>query len=90
MPPDRQKETLQRFARDIGASTRAVYKGPLHIDAAYDANISGLVSNIHQALQTATMVNMCKTATRNFWIAIIVSVIAFLSMLAAWVAVLFK
>jgi hypothetical protein len=37
--------------------------------------------NIHYALQTATMINMCKTANRNFWIAIVAS-------LAAWTAVL--
>jgi len=45
-----------------------------------------IARNIHFALQTATMIDMCKTTNRNVWVALIASVVAFLSMLAAWLA----
>ena len=49
---------------------------------------SELVLNINNALQTETMIDMCKTASRNFWIAVISAATALLAMLAAWAAVL--
>jgi hypothetical protein len=55
---------------------------------AMEATVAEIVHNIHYALQTATMINMCKTANRNFWIAIVASLVAILSMLAAWTALL--
>ena len=39
------------------------------------------IRSIHQALQTATMIDMCKTASRNYKIALIAAI-------AAWAAVL--
>ena len=48
------------------------------------------IASIHQALKTATMVNMCKTAAKNYKIAITASIIALLSALAAWAAVLIR
>ena len=45
------------------------------------------IVSIHQALQTATMIDMCKTSSRNYKIAIAASIAAVLSALAAWVAV---
>ena len=48
------------------------------------------IASIHQALQTATMVNMCKTAAKNYKIAITAAIIALLSALAAWAAVLIR
>jgi hypothetical protein len=46
------------------------------------------IASIQQALQTATSINMAKTASRNMWAAIIATVIALISALAAWCAVL--
>jgi hypothetical protein len=46
-----------------------------------------LAQLIHQALQTASMISMAETAARNYWIALVASLIALLSAAAAWVAV---
>lgn len=51
-----------------------------------EAATAEIARNIHLALQTATMIDMCRTANRNGWVALIASVIAFLSMVAAWLA----
>jgi len=96
------KEELEKLAREVGASTCVLWVHPTSSSIrSSDADTSELIRNIHQALQTASMVNMCKTATEgyematkvsrnaciNFWIA---AAIAFLSAVAAWVAVLSK
>jgi hypothetical protein len=47
-----------------------------------------IVNNINHALQTASMIEMCRIASRNFWIAIVAAIIAGFSAVAAWVAVL--
>jgi len=39
------------------------------------------VRSIQQAIQTITMVDMCKIAARNFWIAVVAAIAA------AWVAI---
>jgi hypothetical protein len=51
---------------------------------------SELVLNINNALQTETMIDMCRTATRDFWIALVSVIIAVLAMVAAWAAVIVK
>ena len=90
--PTDKMEQLRNFATTVGASTQSVLGG-----GSIEATESQLVFNIHQAIQTASMVNMCETATEgyematktsnkaciNFWIA---AGIAFLSAVAAWVA----
>ena len=48
------------------------------------------IRSIHQALQTATMVDMCKTASKNYMIALTASIVSILAMAAAWAAVLTK
>lgn len=45
------------------------------------------IRGINQALQTATMIDMCAIAARNFWVAIIATIIALISALAAWSAI---
>ncbi len=45
------------------------------------------IRSINQALQTAVMVDMCKTASKNYKIAITAAIIALLSALAAWAAI---
>ena len=96
----RIKKELTELAREVGASTRVLWIHPnsSSIETS-DAATPELIRNIHQALQTASMVNMCRTATQNYEIAVtatkaavinnrIAAAIAILSMLAAWVAVL--
>ena len=47
---------------------------------------SELVLNINNALQTETMIDVCKTAARNFWVAIIATIIALISVGVAIIA----
>ncbi len=47
-----------------------------------------ITKNIQNALQTATMISMCKTANRNFWITLMATIAAVISSVAAWVAVI--
>jgi len=48
---------------------------------------SELVLNINNALQTETMIDVCKTAARSFWITMVAAIAAVLSALAAWSAI---
>lgn len=59
---------LQDLARKVGASRLSVcvFSEGAQIK---DADTSILIHNIHQALQTASMVNMCRTATQGYEIA---------------------
>lgn len=96
-PESRIKEELKELARQVGASTRILWVHPTSSTiTTSDADTSEIIRNIHQALQTASMVNMCKTAaegyeiatkaSRNarihFWIA---AAISFICAAAAWV-----
>ena len=47
------------------------------------------VKSIHQAIQTATMIDMCKTSAKNYKVAIVAAIVAVLSALAAWTAIFF-
>jgi hypothetical protein len=99
--PEGLKKNLMDIAREIGACTRSVHikdNGELVV---YNATTEDLISNIHQALNTASMIDACRTAERNFGVAIIASIIAFisvfvgstinfLSMVATWVIALAK
>jgi len=94
--PEGLKPNLLDIAREIGACTRSVHIKDRDV---YNASIEDLISNIHQALNTATMIEMCRISARNFWVAVIASIIAFisvfigstislLSMATTWVAAL--
>lgn len=80
-------EDLQELAQKVGASTRIIHIDEHGNQADRAAGIAILIDNIHTALQTATMIEMCRIAARNFWIAIVAAIIAGLSAVAAWVAV---
>ena len=84
---DQEKEIrsqLQDLARKVGASRLSVcvFSEGAQIKS---ADTSILIHNIHQALQTATMVNMCRTATRGYKIAFLSAVAAIFSAVAACV-----
>lgn len=89
-PAKGTKEDLQELAKRVGANTRAIYTCPNGEQKGYDAGISDLIDNIHTALQTTSMIDTCRTASRNFWIAVVAAIVAFCSVLAAWVAVSIK
>jgi hypothetical protein len=52
-----------------------------------DSDPAVTANRIHQAIQSATMINMAETVARSYWIALVASLIALLSAAAAWVAV---
>jgi ABC-type histidine transport system ATPase subunit len=90
------QQELQELALELGASTQTVYLniGYAGMRKICDATIPELAFNIHQALQTASMVNACVTAAENSKIMKVAQKqsrnsqrIAFWAMLAAWVAV---
>jgi len=97
-PESRIQEELKKLASEVGASTRILWVHPTSSTIkTSDADTSELIRNIHQALQTASMANMCRTATQGYEIATkasrhacihywIVAAIALLSVVAAWVA----
>jgi hypothetical protein len=88
---------LEQLAKEVGAgyvhteitatatrttemeSETTIYQNPI--------SESELVLNINNALQTETMIYMCRTAARNFWITMVAAIAAFLSALAAWSAI---
>lgn len=72
---------LLSLAMEVGASTGRQRSADGSVDPI------GLVNNIHIALQTASMIDMCRTANRNFVIALTAVGVAIVSALAAWVAV---
>ena len=88
------QEKFRELAGEVGASTGSFFITNCNICEIKDATTSELMQNIHQALQTASMVNMCRTASqgyematkasksasRTFWIA---AAIASVSALAA-------
>ena len=89
-PENRIQEELKKLAWKVGASTRVLY--PDHTPG--DAETSEIIRNIHQALQTASMANMCRKASQGYETAtkamesasrqfLIMAIIALLSALAA-------
>lgn len=77
-----RKKRLKELQKEVGASLYRVFvKGN-------EDSLSELTENIHYALQTASMINMCKTTTKNCEIASRATKIALGSAIAAWVAVL--
>jgi len=93
-------ENLKKLAKEVGAgyvhteiapTTTTVPDGNGILTTIHQNPISisesELVLNINNALQTETMIDMCRIANRKFWISIVVAIIAFLSALAAWVAI---
>jgi len=97
----RKWEETRDLAPEIGASIWRIHpfkdsdvKALTHdgtkmkIREAKEATTAEIVYNIHYALQTAAMVDMCRSANRNSIIAIIASSISLLSMVAVWVAVI--
>ena len=99
--PDGLKPDLLELARKVGACTRSAHIKDNGDREVFNASIEDLISNIHQALYTASMIETCRISARNLWVAVIASIIAFisvligstigfLSMVATWFAILAK
>jgi len=87
-PPDVQAGRLRQLAIEVGANPYLEWAGPK------TASNPELVYRIHQALQTTSMIDACRTAAENVRIAeraqqtaCKAQRVAFWSMVAAWVAV---
>jgi hypothetical protein len=66
-PENRIYNELKQLARKVGASTCVFYVGGVYGQGKTGvADTSGLIRNIHQALQTASMANMCQTAAQGY------------------------
>jgi hypothetical protein len=87
-----------RKLRELALEVGATY---ISVERQKTANEGELTDGIHKALQTASMIEMCRISARNFWVAVIASIVAFisvligsaisfLSMVATWVAALVK
>ena len=73
-------KALAELANQIGASQYCK-------DMPTEGKDTDNINAIHQALQTATMVAMCETAAKNYWIAFVATLVALASAIAAWTAV---
>lgn len=77
---DQQLTDLKNLALKVGASTVKLYPG-------YgDASKPEIIQNIHQALQTKSMIAAVKTSYNHVIVSIILALIAFGSMIAAFIA----
>ncbi len=72
---------LKKLVEEVGASTEMYRASPANAD------VTELAKNFQELIQTASMVNMCKRASKNYKIAIVAAIAAALSALAAWAAV---
>jgi hypothetical protein len=89
---------LQKLAKEVGASVTRMETVAVSQSQNLDGRITygnpsnkitetEIVHNIQVALQVETMIDMCKTAARNFWIAVGAMLIALFAMLATWLGV---
>jgi len=90
-------ENLQKLAKEVGASITRMERVQTRHDASNvyynvfnEITETEIVHNIQVALQTETMVEACRISARNFWVALVATVIALLAMFAAWAAVVVK
>jgi len=77
---DQRLTDLKNLALKVGASTVKLYPGH------GDASEPEIIQNIHQALQTKSMIAAVKTSYNHVIVSIILALIAFGSMIAAFIA----
>jgi hypothetical protein len=69
-PETHLQEELKKLASEVGASTYVLWVSSIDSRAkSTSADTSELIRNIHQALQTASMSNMCRSAREGYEIA---------------------
>lgn len=81
---DPKLEDFKALAKKVGASTIKLYPGH------GEASAPEIIQNIYQALQTKSMIAATKTSSNHLIISIILALIAFCSMIAAFIAVCSK
>jgi len=82
-------DPLVALAKKVGASTTRFGRTIPNDSSEIPRNIiseSEIVHNIQTALQTASMLETCRTAVKSYKIAIGATIIAAVSALAAWAA----
>jgi adenine/guanine phosphoribosyltransferase-like PRPP-binding protein len=90
---DARRQKLQKLAKEVGASTTRIVSTTTRSGIVTGTMLSNeiteteIVQNIEAALQTMIMFNALETANRNFVIALLSTVIALISAIAAWIAV---
>jgi hypothetical protein len=91
---DARLEKLKALAKEVGASVTRMENVPIGEGGGKyfceQRNViteAEIVHNIQESLQTHVMIDMSKTASRNFWIAVGAMLIALFAMLATWVGV---
>ncbi|MBA7701901.1 hypothetical protein ES703_110648 [subsurface metagenome] len=72
---------LKKLNEEAGASTQMYQAAPANAD------LTELAKNFCELIQTGAMVNMCKSAAKNYKIAFVAAITAALSAFAAWTAV---
>jgi len=77
-------------AKEVGASTTRMVRCVDDPLASNKITETEIVQNIEVALQTATMIDMCKTSAKNYKIAIVSAIAAALSAWVALIAILSK
>lgn len=82
----KKRQDLLVLAEKVGASRSHWAR----IGGDNDATESQLVDNIQRAIQTASMINMCKIAANRFWVATIIAAIALTTAIVAWVTALVR
>ncbi len=81
------QKQLQAFLANPKATGNDFAPLAAKVGVCLDSDPAVMAERIHQALQTASMINMAETAARCYWIALVASLIALLGAAAAWVAV---
>ncbi|OHB62082.1 MAG: hypothetical protein A2168_05790 [Planctomycetes bacterium RBG_13_50_24] len=83
--PEGLKDRLLDIARKVGASTRSARINDNGQRIVYNASIEDLISNVYQALDTASIIEACRISARSSWISLVATIISLLAMVAAWV-----
>ena len=89
---------LQELAKEVGASITRVERvetqrdvmGAVTYKPSNEITETEIVHNINFALQTETMIEMCRISARSHWIALVATIISLLAMVAAWIAAFAK
>lgn len=83
LPDDGKRvAVLRQLATELGASTIKMHPGHGYADQ------PELVYNIQQALQTKAMIAAVRTSSNYLIVTVLLTIIASLSMVAAWIAAL--
>ena len=75
-----REEKIVELAKEIGAEI-------ISRQGTFVAREPELIDNIHDVLRTESTIELCRVASRNFWVVFAAAIAAVLSAGAAWIAV---